>query len=152
MRAFSLTEVVIALGLVAFVLVGILGLFSVGLRSVGDSEMRLEAANLASAIVNQRVAQPTNQLDNFPLARIDLTSLGTNAASAPVNKSFVAAGGQTVSTIAQARFAVATTVWKDTSFSTNSDLVRLRVRLTWPPAATNGLNEYEVLTSFHVSQ
>lgn len=150
--AFSLTEVVLALGLVAFVLVGILGLFTTGLRSVTDSERRIEAANLASALINQRVAQPNQVIAGSPLPVIELSALPTNAAGSTQSLGFVDGDGKVVSQPGAARFRIVSKVWRDTTFSTNSDLVRLQVQLSWPPSATNSPDVYLALTGFHAAR
>jgi uncharacterized protein (TIGR02598 family) len=59
-RAFSLVEVVLALGICVFVLVTIMGLYSAGLRVHRESADQIEAANLASLIISSRRAAPTN--------------------------------------------------------------------------------------------
>jgi type II secretory pathway pseudopilin PulG len=61
-RAFGLVEVVLALGIVSFCLIAILGLFSVGLKQNRESQDKIQAANLASLILSLRRSMPTNTL------------------------------------------------------------------------------------------
>ncbi|HEY8966749.1 MAG TPA: hypothetical protein VIM58_09910, partial [Candidatus Methylacidiphilales bacterium] len=56
--AFSLVEVMIALAIGVFVLVGIMGLFTAGLQTNHQSEAEIQAANLASLILSSRRAAP----------------------------------------------------------------------------------------------
>lgn len=49
-KAFSLVEVVLAIGVVAFAVVGIVGLLPVGLTANRDSTQQTEAANIACLI------------------------------------------------------------------------------------------------------
>lgn len=59
-RAFSLTEVVIALGLFAFCIVALINLLTVGIQSTGQTEERLEAANIAQELLEMRRIHPVN--------------------------------------------------------------------------------------------
>lgn len=70
-EGFSLIEVVIALGICAFAIVAILGMFSVGFRSENEASGEFNAANLASLIVAQRRADPTNANANLTLPPLD---------------------------------------------------------------------------------
>jgi len=70
-RGFSLTEVIIALGIFAFCIVALINLLAVGIRTTGQSQERLEAANTAQELLEMRRLYPTN-----------LTSSGSNV---PVN-------------------------------------------------------------------
>ena len=76
--AFSLIEVVLALGVVAFALVAILGVFPVGLSSNRTSINDTRAAGLADAIFATIDAQ-SNTFSNVQCygATLDLTSLTT---------------------------------------------------------------------------
>src|ERR1700761_6365236 len=73
-RAFSLVEVVIAIGIASFVVVGIMGLWAVGLRTESQSSETVTAANLAALIINQRRLFPTNTSP----ANMALPSLATS--------------------------------------------------------------------------
>jgi type II secretory pathway pseudopilin PulG len=71
---FSLIEVMIAMGIVVFVLIALLGLLSSGLKVSGQAKTELEAAQLASSLINLRRAAPTGSLQDCPLPSL------TNAA------------------------------------------------------------------------
>lgn len=60
-------EVVLALGLFAFVIVALIGLVSVGMKTGRESAEQLDAANLAQSILHSRRLSPTNTLAGFPL-------------------------------------------------------------------------------------
>ncbi len=57
--AFSLVEVTLALGLIAFVLAALIGIFALGINSERDSIEQIGAANLASRLIGERRANPT---------------------------------------------------------------------------------------------
>jgi len=50
-RAFTLSEISLALGIAAFCLISILGLLSVGLKGTGDITRRSQAAEVASVVI-----------------------------------------------------------------------------------------------------
>lgn len=61
--AFSLVEVTLALGIVSFALIAVLGLLPVGLRSVKNANEQAGAANVLNAIADSlRSASSTNSL------------------------------------------------------------------------------------------
>ena len=70
-RAFSLVEVVVALGIFVFTGFALLGLLSVGIQSGRDSKEQLQAANIAEFLCSTRRAAPMQNLStvqpNFPL-------------------------------------------------------------------------------------
>lgn len=60
-RAFSLTEIVIALGILSFALVAIIGLLNVGLRSSNDAHIdTVKAATVRSILSSLRTNQPAS--------------------------------------------------------------------------------------------
>jgi len=65
--AFSLIEVVIALGIFIFAMVAINGLFFVGLDANKSSSEQIQAANVTSLLISTRRALPTNSITNFAL-------------------------------------------------------------------------------------
>jgi len=82
--AFSLIEIVLALGIISFALVGIMGLFPVALRSAQESQRETRAALIAQQIysdlasmsgTNRFITTGTNANDR---TSIILTTLATN--------------------------------------------------------------------------
>lgn len=57
-RGFSLVEVVLALGIISFVLVAIFGLFPVGYKNAQESRRETRAAYLAEQILNDLRSSP----------------------------------------------------------------------------------------------
>ena len=63
-RAFSLVEVVLAIGIVSFALVAVIGLMPVGLRSVKNANEQAGAADALNAIADSlRTASSTNAIN-----------------------------------------------------------------------------------------
>ncbi len=84
LRAFSLIEVVLALAVMAFVLVAVVGLFSVGLQTNKESSDQIQATDVASLLISSRRAQPTGPLANFALPPLT-NGTGTFSNGTPVN-------------------------------------------------------------------
>lgn len=141
-RAFSLVEVVLALGICTFVLVALLGLFSTGLRDSRESEEQVQAANLASQIIATRVASPTNDtnLTHFAIPASRLTNAYGDI--------FPAAGGQVGldgRTNSPAAYRIVCRA--GTNAATGPRVAQVYLMLSWPPAAplTNAAGRYETL-------
>lgn len=75
-RAFSLVEVVIALGIVVFCIVAILSLLSLGLRNSRESAEEIRAASLASSLVGRMRAAPKADLSHLGFPFGPLTNAG----------------------------------------------------------------------------
>jgi type II secretory pathway pseudopilin PulG len=121
-RAFSLVEVVLALGLISFALVTILGLFSIGVKINKESSDQIQAADLASRILALRRALPISNDSNLPIPPLTNTVLITN--SQPI---LVAISGTTV-----------------TNNVPTSDIYNLNYRIS-PASTTNLMNVYLLL-------
>lgn len=155
--AFSLVEVVIALGLVSFVIVAVIGLFSVGLQATRDSEESIDATNLAAEIIGKRFAAPTNDLppldgQPFVLEKVPpLESLPSSPQWAASVSKISAPGGYETNAAGKGSFLVTYAYWRDTNSApgTNSRMVKLHLFLSSPAEAPldRAPNRYEVLTS-----
>lgn len=95
-RAFSLVEIVLALGIISFAIVGIMGLFPAAMKSAQESQRETRAALIARQIfsdlkthrgTNTFIANTTNVLD--PGLKVGLESNST------VNVSYDAEGNPT---------------------------------------------------------
>lgn len=139
-RAFSLVEVVLALGICAFVLVALLGLFSTGLRAGRESEEQVQAANLASQILATRAATATN-LTNFAIPTAALTKDYSDIY--PSGGGTVGLDGRTNGTPAYRIVCRA-----GTNADTGPRLSQIYLMLSWPyqAAASNAAGRYEVST------
>ncbi len=138
----------IALGIFSFVIVAIMGTMTVALNSTRDSEMKLRAAHVGTAIMGQLKASPTNVPTSFfPYgAYTNLTDLPGSAES-PTNL-IVDRQGLKVSsaTDANAAFRLA---WRMTRDAEMTNLVYCYLDLTWPPvaASTNAKGSHRVAST-----
>lgn len=155
---FSLVEVVLALGLVSFVLIAVLGLFSVGLRGTQESEETIDASNLAAEMLGKRLASPTNDLpalngQSFGLPTIPaLDALPTSPTwSRP---SVMVGSGGYEATGTDRAYRLTYDYWRDTNsaMSASSRLVKVHLFLSSPPDASleQAATRYEVMTSYIV--
>jgi len=132
--AFSLIEVVIALGIFSFVVVAILGTMTVALNSTRDGEMKLRASHVGAMILGTVKANPTNRTDTslFPYgAYSNLNSLSTTDERSGI---YVDRQGRSVASArdANAAFQLA---WKMTRDAQVTNLVYCYLDMSWPPAA-----------------
>lgn len=141
--AFSLVEIIIALGIFSFVIVAILGTMTVALNSTRDSEMKLRAANVGATIIGRIKANPTNLSDTrfFPFGKFANWS---NAPSVGSNFVYVDLQGRQVASN-EAAFRLGWMV--QTNLTTN--LYYYYFDLTWPPnvAPANAKGSHRIATS-----
>jgi Tfp pilus assembly protein PilV len=143
-RAFSLVEVVLSLGICAFVLIAMLGLLNTGLKSTKDSEDQIQAANVASLLISTCLAAPTNSAVNFAIPSSILTNAYGNAY--PGGTNFIGVDGF-LTNLANATYQI--TCKAGTNSVTGTGTAQVYLMLTWPPRAmsTNGsVQRYEFST------
>ena len=136
--AFSLVEVVMALGICVFCLVALLGLFSVGMKISRESAESIETANLASLLIAQRRAAPdgTNALLSSALP---VLTASVNNRNSPV---YLTGAGE-FTTVNKATFRLVYNI------QTNASRVsQLALTLSSPASSdlTNSRTRYDVLT------
>lgn len=80
---FSLVEVVMALGILAFAITALLGAFAVGMNTDRESIEELEATHILQSIIAERRANPTLTNTNMllPVLSSDSDRSSTNAIS-----------------------------------------------------------------------
>jgi uncharacterized protein (TIGR02598 family) len=136
-RAFSLIEVVVALGIISFALVSIIGLFSVGLEANKESSEQIQAADLASLLMATARAMPTNPPPGFALPNLNQ--------GAVTNTVRIGADGTTTS----ANLSYNLYYVVGTNADTGSKLANVYLRLWWPVGAAMPVNNpgtcYEVV-------
>ena len=133
-RAFSLVEVVIAVGIVTFGLVGIYSLLPAGLRSVEESRNEgLAVELLAKAEIDLRTCVPGS----------NSSMLGINpyAATTATNVFFMGKNGMVVGTTNEADFKL-TAINRP---GANPQIAAWNLRVAWPPQAANPSDSIETL-------
>ena len=143
-RAFSLVEVVIALGVCTFVLFPMMSLLSNGLRLENDSRQQMQAADLATLLVTERRDAPTNTLSSAILPSL------SQACPATAVTAWVNFAGSTTSQ-AQAAFQLSYQVGTN---STNPTVGMIHLLFTWPPGAnpSTAPGRYEMTTQVLMPQ
>jgi uncharacterized protein (TIGR02598 family) len=144
--AFSLVEVVLALGVVAFAIVAILGLVPTGLQTSHSSQDETRAAQIAQSVINTMASQAQTNFTAVglplpsPAPTIDLTSSITSATS-PAAFFYADNDGQISQSAANATFSIS--VLTDDFSATASPVPfdhgyanKVTVRIVSPPLPT----------------
>ena len=92
---FSLIELIVALGLFAFCIVGLLNLLTVGIQATGQTERRLDAANIAQMLVEVRRLYPTNP-SSINLSKWGLPPISSSAITASSSNAIVLSGSANI--------------------------------------------------------
>lgn len=128
--AFSLVEVVMALGLVAFVLVAILGLLPVGLRQAGDASEEMRAVNILSTVAADRMTSVASGVStNYGIPALVVGD------SVSTNTFLVKDTGELTANATEARYRVAYSLHPPPA--DRADPFYLFLRLSWPAGNTN---------------
>ncbi len=141
--AFTLVEVVVALGIFTFALMAILGLFVIGISTNKESSDQIQAANLASLLISTRRALPTNAIANFALPPLNVaySSNGTYL----TNAQGVAVDGTTTGIRSYNLYYQV-----GTNSESGAHLAQVYMLLWWPTASAlptnNPGNRYELTT------
>ena len=151
-KAFSLVEVVLALGIVVFAGFALIGLLGVGLQTSHDSKEQLQAATIAEFLCSTRRAAPTNDLSplqpNFPLP-----ALNTAANNLKTPTFLTWDGLANTSSSRPARFGLLyqiTPMVPTVPAGNTTGTSTVYLCLYWPPSATPGANSshFELTTTF----
>jgi Tfp pilus assembly protein PilV len=143
-KAFSLVEVVLAIAVISFSLLTIIGLFSIGLKTNKESSDQTEAADLASLILSTRRALPGINEAALPLPAITNVTAPTSN-SAPI---CVAVNGTTLTNNLPAADLYNLNYQISPGSATN--VVNVYILLWWPvgtnPPTNNSDGYYEIST------
>lgn len=144
-RAFSLVEVVLALGVCAFVLIALIGLFSNAWRSSRESEDQIQAANFASRFLGLSSTAPSASANPVGIPAARLTQAYGNAFSSS-NLYLDSTGALSPSLSPDAAYRI--TCLAGTNAATGPHVSQVYLKLSWPPQAglTNEVGRYEIVT------
>jgi len=133
LKAFSLVEVTMALGITAFCLLSIFGLLSVGMISNKSAIEQTTATGIASGILADLRATP-NAATSSPQYAITFP--------AAAQTFYMSEDGTKQATAATARYLVTITI-------TASPMALVNIRITWPAAvpASSASGAFEVSTA-----
>jgi hypothetical protein len=154
--AFSLVEVVLALGVVAVGVIAILGVFPTALQIGHSAQDETRAAQIAQSVFGSLVAQAPSQFSNVqlplypppspspaatPYLPIDLTSSTSSPSPSPAPSPtpyvlYASNDGQLTNSTTNATYAV--TIFTNNTppgFTSSGDANQVTVRVAWPASA-----------------
>jgi type II secretory pathway pseudopilin PulG len=140
--AFSLVEVVLALGVAVFGILAIVALLPVGIRSTSDSLEESQAINVLSEVIADRQATPFSA----PSTLYNLPAL-TNTLVGPVSSFFGITDSDQLSTqLNEARYRVSYTITPPATGRLDSYQAYFKV--SWPAASANPSGFVEGVANF----
>lgn len=125
--AFSLVEVVLALGLVSFALLALMGMIPVGLRQHSVSTEEVRALELITAVASD-ICNSTETNNTSKQFKVDITAPSGNGGQI-YSPFYVDENFKAVSNPSEARYSVAVTY---TQPATNTVPAYMRVVVAWP--------------------
>lgn len=144
-NGFSLIEITIAIGIMSFALLSLVGLTSIGMQRSGDSRKLQEAATVANRILQMRRSAPEAVAVGtlFDPTTFPLPPLTTSVAQ--TNYLTVSGALAASATSPDAIYGLAITI--DAPAADQRSIVTSKVALIifWPPSATNG-QSYRLVT------
>jgi Tfp pilus assembly protein PilV len=146
-RAFSLVEVVLALGVGSFAIISLIGLFAFVLKINQESNQTVLAANLASTLLAQNRMLPTNSVagNTSPIPRLDQASSNFIVSSYQVlSPVYLTAGGEETNNVSYASYGMLYQVTPNATANAS----QVYVMLYWPPQSSpvTSLGKYEIST------
>lgn len=105
-RAFSLVEVVLALGVISFAIVAILGVIPVGLATGHSAQDETRAPQIAQTILASFASQAPTQFNNVQLSLSGNSSLTFDLTASNTQTLYAGNGGQLLSSVNGATYAV----------------------------------------------
>jgi Tfp pilus assembly protein PilV len=148
--AFSLVEVVLALGVASVAVISLIGLFAYALETTQESAQAVLAANAAASILAVDRAAPTNAMANAcPLPRLDQGASNFTLAPYSINPAiYLTSSGQVTNNIRYATYGFLYSVMPNAT----TNAAQVYMMLYWPPQAspTNGIGKYEISTQVYL--
>ena len=157
--AFSLAEVVIALGVIAVGVVAILGLFPVALQTGHSAQDETRAPQIAQTIYGSLAAQAPSQFSNLRFLLSDGVTLFPSALSPSINLTQIPSSytlyadndGQLINSATNASYLI--TIYTNNSvpgFTDPASANAVTVRVAWPasaPATNQTFRDYARIIS-----
>jgi len=130
LAAFSLVEVVMAIGIVAFAIMGVVAMLPVGLKEARNATEEIRAANLSSLVAEDLKSLPST---NSATPILGLSPL-PGAAGMQTNTNYVffaSDAGLLVSSVADARYRITLRYTRNVPLAAIEGLLVV----SWPPGA-----------------
>ena len=155
LQAFSLVEVVLALGIVVFAGFALIGLMVVAVQGTRDSKEQLQAATLAESICSTLRATPSSNYSSsaFPQQGFPLPYITNSASNFTTTPVYLTWDG-VATTKAQARFGLYYSVTAPSNYTpvTSPGAAVVYLSFFWPAAASsvpvNSAGHFEITSTF----
>jgi len=144
--AFSLVEIVLAMGVCTFIIVALVGLFGVGLKARRDSLNQCQAADLATHLIATRAAFPNVESVSSGSWAIPAAAMVQRYGNAyPTATAYVGADGKLTDST-KAVYSIC--CYSGTTVATGPRVAKVYFVLSWPPGASqaNAEGRYETVT------
>ncbi len=141
--SFSLVEVVLAIGVAAFVLIAIVGMLPVGLKSINESVDESRAINILSSIIADRFSTPfskVSQIYGLPALTNTLIQPATNFFGITDDDQF------SDTDLSKARYRVDYII--SPPVTGRRDPYQAWFKVSWPAKNTNSIEKMEVVVAF----
>lgn len=132
---FSLIEVVVALGVVAFAIVAILGLVPTGLQTSRNSQNDSRAAQIAQAVFASLASQAPRQFSNISLPLDDNSPVSFDLSQSETKSFYADNDGKLVGTVASAAYEITAATNKSPTGFDQGYANQVTLTVAWPPAA-----------------
>src|SRR5437879_9368023 len=154
-KAFSLLEVVIALGVIAVGIVGVLAVFPTALQTGHSAQDETRAAHIAQSVFGSLVAQAPSQFSNVQILLSDGVTLSPSidlrTTLSPAVTLYADNDGKLTNSAATATYAI--TIYTNNAvpgFTDPASANAVTVRVAWPanaPAANQTFRDYVRIVS-----
>jgi uncharacterized protein (TIGR02598 family) len=142
-RAFSLVEVVFALGVAAIAILAIISLLPIGIHSSKESLDESGAINVLSEVIADRQATPYN----YASSNYDLPALNTTL-TAPVTNTFgISDSNPSVTNSLNASHYLVNCVFMP-PVAGSLNPYQAQIKVSWPALSTNASDFVEVIATF----
>lgn len=145
---FSLTELALSLGVLAFALTAVMGVIPVGLEATARSGQTVRADVMARDLLSTLRSQPDYQsgVSNFPLP--DLVGLGlTENGQSSDTDVFIDENGLLAASADAAQFKADYTIHADPE---DANMLYITLTLKWPAAAADPPNAHRITTGIRL--
>lgn len=135
--AFSLVEVVLALGVVSFAIVAILGILPAGLQTGHSAQDETRAAQIAQAIIASIASQAPSQFDNVQVQLNDSqnSTVPLHLSAAETKTLYADNDGRLIPTVTGAAYSVSVTTNNSPAGFDPGYANQVTVRVIWPANA-----------------
>lgn len=134
---FSLVEVVLALGVVGFAIVAILGMIPIGLNTGHDAQNDTRAAQIAQAILSTVASQTQTQFSNIQLPLNDTSVTSFDLTSSQTKTIYADNDGQLIGGSTNAAYAIVVATNSSPTGFDPGYANQMTLSIVWPAAAAS---------------